>query len=588
MVSTLVFVGIMLFLWLGCPQYLMYQEQYQLFLFTGDYFLETVAVPGGFADYISEFVVQFFYVPLYGAIAAALILTLSQVFLGLACRNCNLADASYAVAALPAVLFLGAMGDENILMSLATALTLTTLFIYLLSLIDNKSLLTEALCLVVGFAFLYWLAGGFAFVFVVAGGIIRRRPISLLIGILSAFIIVWLIQRIWFEQYPLDVMLLGINYYRIPEHYPGHIYIIASCTLLAPLLTLANGGRKLARIVSYVSIVLVGFIGTFYARMSFNEGKSRVFAYDSLVRQGRWSDIIDMASKERPSDPLSLQAVNLALGMTGQLTETMFKFDQKGMRSLIGRDRLDNTSQLITAEALYRLGLTNIAFSTTFDLQEAIMNNRKSGRFMKRMAECMLINGNYDVAEKYINILRKSLYYADWANRASALLGDDRAVESHPIYGPLRRNAFKREAFYNYFQLDRILAILATEGNGNNPLAMQYFCAAAMLTGNLPELAGGYGYLAQQYGETRIPRHVEEALALYWTSSHNSFDEIPFPISQDVKKQTADLARTAMQNQNNPAAWRSVAPGSYGVYFLELMRNKSQTAQSQEYHHTHE
>ncbi len=93
-VSTLVFVGIMLFLWLGCPQYLMYQEQYQLFLFTGDYFLETVAVPGGFADYISEFVVQFFYVPLYGAIAAAFILTLSQVFLGLACRNCNLAVAS--------------------------------------------------------------------------------------------------------------------------------------------------------------------------------------------------------------------------------------------------------------------------------------------------------------------------------------------------------------------------------------------------------------------------------------------------------------------------------------------------------------
>lgn len=586
--SAVLFACIMLFLWLVCPQYLMYQEQYQLFLFTGEYFLNAISVPGGVADYLSEFAVQFFYVPLYGSIAAALILTLAQVFLGLSCRKCDLADAAYVFAAVPSLFFLGAIGDENTLMSVAVALMLTALFIFLYSLFKNKSIVIDVLLMVIGFAVLYWLAGAFSIVFVAAGGILSRRPLAATVGIVTALFIVWGINTLWFEQYPLERMLMGLNYYRVPEIYPAWLFLIAASTLVAPLVTLVRTTSKKANIAFYVSVVAVAVVAIFYVNESFDEGKSRVLAYDSLVRQGRWEDIIVRAKKERPTDRFSLQAVNLALGMTGQLTENMFQFDQIGMEGLIGRYRLDNTSQLVTAEALYRLGLTNIAFSTTFDLQEAIMNDRKSGRFMKRLAECMLINGNYGVAEKYINMLSNSLYYADWARRAKALVGNDAAVESHPVYGPLRRNAFTQEAFYDYSQIDKIMAILASDNNGGNTLALQYFGASAMLGGNLPALANGYAYLAKQYGQTRIPRHVEEGIALYWTMSHNSFEGIPFAISQEVRQQTVDLAHAAMQNPDNPGAWRNVAPGSYGVYLLGIMRKQSQSAPTQDYHHTHE
>ena len=52
---------------------LSYQEQYQLFLFTPSYFTERISVPGGLADYVAEFITQFYYVYALGAILLALV-----------------------------------------------------------------------------------------------------------------------------------------------------------------------------------------------------------------------------------------------------------------------------------------------------------------------------------------------------------------------------------------------------------------------------------------------------------------------------------------------------------------------------------
>ncbi|MDE6547862.1 MAG: hypothetical protein K2L22_02585 [Muribaculaceae bacterium] len=581
--TAVLFIGIFLFLWIGCPQYLLYHEQNQLFLFTWSYFAHAIEVPGGFADYISEFVVQFYYVPLYGALLAAIVLTLSQVFLGLACRRGSLPDTAYVLASVPSVLYLGAMGDENMLMSFGVAIMLTALFIYLATLTARASASTDIPALAVGFCVLYWLAGPVAFIFISSWCILRRR--SAVMPLLLALLAVYAVHWLWFGQYPLSALTLGINYYRIPEVYPKLFFIIVGVMAAVPLITcLKTEGKGW---IPYATAVAVVIFSVIYVPVSFNEDKSRILAYESLVRQGRWTDIIERAREEQPSDHFSLQALNLALGMTGQLTETMFSFNQNGVEGLVGVDRLDNTSQLISAEALYRLGLTNIAFSTTFDLQEAIMNDRKSGRHMKRLAECMLINGKYDVAAKYIGFLRNSLFYRDWAQQAEKLLDNDNAVEAHPIYGPLRRNAFTKEGFYYHSLLDKILAMLVLDGNGNNRLAWDYFCATTMLKGDLATLAGVCNFHTERFGPQPLPCHVQEALAMYWTFSHPSFEGMPFPISNEVKRETEILAKAVMANKNNPTAWQNAAPGSYGVYFLNHSNTK-QDISTPDYQPTHE
>lgn len=71
--SVLISIGAFLFWYIAYPHAMSYQEQYQLFLWTSDYFVERVSLPGGLADWLGEFIVQFYYVEWLGALLLALL-----------------------------------------------------------------------------------------------------------------------------------------------------------------------------------------------------------------------------------------------------------------------------------------------------------------------------------------------------------------------------------------------------------------------------------------------------------------------------------------------------------------------------------
>ena len=118
--SVLVGIGVFLFWYVAYPHALSYQEQYQLFLWTGDYFFERVSLPGGFADWLGEFIVQFYYVEWLGALLLALLfvalqrLTAKLLPKGLWCL----------LSLVPVALLLWLMGDINVLLSLPVAIVL--------------------------------------------------------------------------------------------------------------------------------------------------------------------------------------------------------------------------------------------------------------------------------------------------------------------------------------------------------------------------------------------------------------------------------------------------------------------------------
>ena len=118
--SVLVGIGVFLFWYVAYPHALSYQEQYQLFLWTGDYFIEKVSLPGGFADWLGEFIVQFYYVEWLGALLLALL------FVALQRLSARLLPkgAWCLLSLLPVALLLWLMGDINVLLSLPVAIVL--------------------------------------------------------------------------------------------------------------------------------------------------------------------------------------------------------------------------------------------------------------------------------------------------------------------------------------------------------------------------------------------------------------------------------------------------------------------------------
>jgi hypothetical protein len=205
--------------------------------------------------------------------------------------------------------------------------------------------------------------------------------------------------------------------------------------------------------------------------------------YDFMARHQQWNRILETANREKPNNQIGVTVQNLALAMHGVLLDQLFNYNQNGIAGLLPDVKEDATSPLPTAEAFYQLGMINVAQRTVFEAQEAILDFQKSGRCYKRLAETNLINGDYEVARKYLTALQKTLFYRDWANETLPLLGNEEAIARHPEYGRLRQWAYKDEFYFSDHTTPEMLESLYF-GNKDNRLAYQYLIAYYMLTGD--------------------------------------------------------------------------------------------------------
>ena len=203
--SMLVGIGMFLFWYVAYPHALSYQEQYQLFLWTGDHFVERMSVPGGFADWLGEFIVQFYYVEWLGALLLALL------FVALQRLTARLLPQSWLLLSLvPVVLLWWLMGDINVLLSLPVAVVLA------LSLACVR--LEKSWLDVIIIPLAYWLIGPAVWLYLVIRVVQSGWKHLWTAGWLTAvqlMVYAWLLP-----QWPLQMAMTGLNYYRIPLHYP--------------------------------------------------------------------------------------------------------------------------------------------------------------------------------------------------------------------------------------------------------------------------------------------------------------------------------------------------------------------------------
>ena len=213
----------------------------------------------------------------------------------------------------------------------------------------------------------------------------------------------------------------------------------------------------------------------------------KVMQYDFMATHKQWNRILETVNAEKPNNQIGVTVQNLALAMHGMLLDHMFEYNQNGIAGLLPDVKEDATSPIPTAEAFYQLGMINVAQRTVFEAQEAILDFQKSGRCYKRLAQTNLINGQYEVARKYLMALRKTLFYRDWANETLPLLGDEEAIARHPEYGRLRQYAYKEDLTGDFYFSDRVTPEMLESlyyTNTDNRLAYQYLLAYYMLTGD--------------------------------------------------------------------------------------------------------
>lgn len=545
---------------------LCFQEQYQMFLFDTGYFLERIVLPGGLADYISEFLVQFYYMPvLGGAIIALLLMGIQTAVWGLMKQYGARHDfPGYLLSFLPSIALWCAMGDQNVLLSFVVALFGALVIGWIHNRFHNR--LVKVVFELVSTALVYWLLGPVVFLYAVLmigdtlknakqkGNVFSGIGYSAVILILT---VAWILLTTQTLQYPLYRIFAGLNYYRYPGTISPLPFVVMVWAVVIPFLGMIPCHRKSlqklqqSKVVIVLSYVLVIVASWFGIKTSFDEMTYELIDYDFLVRTEQWDKIIEKAEKKPATTPLGVSCVNLALSQKGMLADRLFEFYQNGGEGLFPTFTRDMISPVSTAEIFFRLGMVNDAERYMFEAQEAIPNYRKSARLTRRIIECDIINGNYKVAAKLLRRLQKTLFYSNWANQTMALLGNEKAINRHPIYGKLRKYREKKQDFlFSDREMDQMLGLLFLNDN-HNKMAYEYLMCYELLQRDMEKFMQYYP-LGRFVGYDHIPRTFQEILIGNWMKTHSDPRTIPYSVDAQNVNNTLNFIQLYMQNPKDP------------------------------------
>lgn len=566
LLSLLFGVAVVIFWSVPYMSGLCFQEQYQMFLFDIGYFLERIVQPGGLADYISEFLVQFYYMPvLGGTIIALLLMSIQAISWGLMKQyGMKAVFPGYLLSFVPSIVLWCAMGDQNLLLSFVVALSGALLMGWIHNRFHNR--LVKVVFELVSTALVYWFLGPVVFLYAALmigdtlmkgkqnGHILSSLGYSACLLILT---VAWILLTTQSLQYPLYRIFSGLNYYRYPGTVSPLPLGVMIWTVVVVFFGMVPDGHawikklqqsKVVMVLAYVLVIVASWFGI---KASFDEMTYDLIDYDFLVRTEQWDKIIEKAEKKPATTPLSVSCVNLALSQKGMLADRLFEFYQNGGEGLFPTFTRDMISPVSTAEIFFRLGMVNDAERYMFEAQEAIPNYRKSARLTRRIIECEIINGNYQVAAKLLRRLQKTLFYSNWANQTMALLGNEKAINQHPIYGKLRKYREKKQDFlFSDREMDQMLGLLFLNDN-HNRMAYEYLMCYELLQRDLEKFVQYYP-LGRFVGYDHIPRSFQEILIGNWMKTHSDPRTIPYSVDAQNVNNTLNFIQLYMQNPKDP------------------------------------
>jgi len=528
--------------------------------------VERILLPGGLADYVSEFLVQFYYMPAVGGVIIALLMVAIQRTMWALMRQYGAKHdfPGYLLSFVPSVVLWCAMGDQNVLLSFGIALLGVLVMAWIHSLFHNRLVLV--VFQLVSTALVYWLLGPVVFVYaalMMASTIrrgVQRKAILSSVGYAACILLLtvaWILLTTQTLQYPIARIFTGLNYYRYPEGMPMLLFVVMFLCVLLPGLGMATMKKRIwqkmqqSKVVIGLSYTIVIIASVFAIRGSFDAKTYELINYDFWVRTEQWNRIVNYAEQHQPSSPLAVSCVNLALSQKGELADRIFEFYQNGGEGLLPTFTRDMVSPVSTSEIFYRLGMVNDAERYMFEAQEAIPNHRKSARLTRRIAECELVNGNYKVAGKLLRKLEKTLFYRDWAEQTMALLGNEKAINKHPVYGKLRRFREKRQDFlFSDREMDQMLGILFLNDKSNK-MAYEYLMCYELLQRNMDKFMEYYP-LGRFVGYDHIPRAFQEILIGNWMKTHGDPRSIPYSVDAQTVNNTLGFIQLYMRNPQAP------------------------------------
>ena len=280
-------------------------------------------------------------------------------------------------------------------------------------------------------------------------------------------------------------------------------------------------------------------------------------AYYCLTRNGRWNEVIERARKHDPQTRPAMICLNLSLVMTGQSGERLFDFPQYGPAGLFMTYEED---LIFCGEVLFNLGFINESQRYAYEMMVTYSYLQRSAFTMTRLAETNMIAGRDEVARKYLNALKHTLFYRSWAENLLELMDTPKAIDEHRLYGKLRRNQPVKNFPFFSAKFDKMLEEMVDQ-RPNNREAYEYLMAFYLLYKNVDAFAERL--IIPTKG---LPRAYEEAFVMLCRINRVNPATLPANINRATFERLERYIRAYDMSGNNPEVMDKDWGRSYWFY----------------------
>ena len=548
---------------------LYFQETQSLFIFSGEYLHQHLLKPGALLEYAARFLTQFYPGKLSGSLILSAILTFPGIIL-LIINKRLIPGISFSLLLLlvPSCLMLLMQANYYHMMEYNLGFLLI-LFYYLFSLSSGGKYHRSLLLIL--FPLFYYLAGAYAMIFAVMyviHNLFHKKGklkyfYSLLLLIIAAitFIISW---KILFLQPVEQFILFPLPLLENPA-YRTTFFILTGYIVFYPLLCriarLSKDSSLNPRIYPIVSVIIVFALTIFLLIKTYNPQTARVVELERLIFSEKWDEAIRFHEKKPSLNLIGQYFYNIALSETDQLCDRLFFGKQDfGAGSLVlpwGDAHLNRGGYFY-----YAIGLINEAHRWAYE-EMVVYGYRPQN--IELLAKTSLINGDYIMAKKYLNILKKTIYYRKWAKEFEKLADNPDLILSHPELGAKLKILPKNNFFIQFNEPQNNLAFIL-EGQPDNRKAIEYYLAGLLLTKKV-EIAVNNVRNMKTSGYTRIPRHIEEAVLIYYNSQRVFPDLGGLKISQETQTRFEHYLSSYMTARQNPSTLKEKMQKEFGNTF---------------------
>lgn len=351
----------------------------------------------------------------------------------------------------------------------------------------------------------------------------------------------------------LPVMVLSLGYWLYYSKCPGFAFLPTLKVLVVALIIrviyilfikVENTTVRLIRslslsLVFFIAIISVGNtyskFDQFFITVNNDNFRKELRMYHALD-ECRWRDILDIAPKVNDKEgchPTNFMVLckNIALMNTGQLAEQIFMYDNCCVLPQTDDSLKVHLTKQSGPMLYYHFGFINYAYRWSIENGVKYYYSFDS---LKMLVRCAIFNQEFEVAMKYITILKSTTFQRKWALEHEAMIYDNRLFINSKEYqciSPLMTKDNELavdDANIEYFILD-YFSNLNSSKEKIEELALN---ASLQLQQEEEFMIHFYNYTLNHQGEA-VPQTYQQAAYMLGPTDLSPIDvsQYPFDIS---------------------------------------------------------